>query len=66
MAMVKTIRKFNSHEEMRLAHLEGWQKLPIDEINHHAWQLVVDYRKMHDIQPHEPRLQRSVTSVRRA
>ncbi|MES2996266.1 MAG: hypothetical protein V4733_05585 [Verrucomicrobiota bacterium] len=63
--MVKTIRKFHSHEEMRLAHLQGWQKLTLDEINHHTWQLVVDYRKMHDIRPYEPRLQRTVTNFRR-
>jgi hypothetical protein len=66
MAMVRTIRKFKSHEELRLAHLQEWQKLPTEVINEHAWQLVVDYRKMHDIQPHEPRLQRHVEAVRRA
>jgi hypothetical protein len=35
-------------------------------INDNAWQMVVEYRVMFDIQPYEPRLQRHVTSVRRA
>ena len=63
--MEKVIRKFSSHEELRLAHLKGWQNLSTDEINHHAWQLVIEYRELHDIQPHEPRLQRHVTSLRK-
>ncbi len=65
MAIARTIRKFASHEEMRVAHLRDWQKLSTDTINDNAWQLVVDYRKMHDIQPHEPRLQRTLAVVRR-
>lgn len=66
MAIAKVIRKFSSFEEQRVAHLRGWQELSTDEINDQAWQLVIDYRKMHDIQPHEPRLQRHLAVVRKA
>ncbi len=64
--MEKIIRKFTSHEEMRLAHLRDCQKLSTDEINDLAWQMVVEYRQLHDFKPHEPRLQRNVTSVKRS
>lgn len=63
--MEKTIRKFTSHEEMRLAHIEGWQNLDLATRFSEAWGLVLTYREMHDIQPHEPRLQRTITNVRR-
>jgi len=63
--MVKTIRKFHSHEELRLQQLRDWQSMTIDEINDHAWQMVIEYRQMNEIEPHEPRLQRLATSVRR-
>lgn len=63
--MEKTIRKFTSHEEMRLHQLRTWQDVSTDMINDNAWQMVVEYREMFDIKPYEPRLQRHVTSVRR-
>jgi hypothetical protein len=66
MAIAKVIRKFESFEEMRLAHIQGWQELGTEAINEHAWQLVIDYRRRHDIRHHEPRMERRVTSVRRA
>lgn len=64
--MVKILRKFSSHEEMRIQQLRDWQQLTTEEINHHAWQMVIEYREMHNIEPHEPRLQRLVSSVRKA
>lgn len=64
--MEKIIRKFDNHEEMRLAHLRDCQKLSTDQINEIAWEMVVEYRQMHEIEPYEPRLQRHVTSVRRS
>ena len=64
--MVKTIRKFHSHEDLRTQQLRDWQRMTTDEINGQAWQMVVEYRQMHNIQPYEPRLQRLVTSVRKA
>lgn len=54
--MEKTIRKFTSHKEMRLAHIEGWQNLDLATRLSEAWGVVLTYREMHDIQPHEPRL----------
>ena len=64
--MEKIIRKFSSFDEMRLAHIEGWQKLEPAIRFSEAWGLVTTYRELHNIQPIEPRLQRTVTSVRRA
>jgi len=64
--MEKTIRKFSSHEEMRRFHIAGWQKLSPAVRLSEAWGLVTSYREMKNIQPYEPRLQRTVTSVRRA
>jgi len=66
MAMVKTIRKFSSFEEQRLAHIEGWQKLDSAVRFAEAWGLVIQYRQLKNIEPTEPRLQRTVTTVRRA
>jgi len=66
MPMEKVIRKFSSFDEMRRAHIEGWLQLGTEAINHHAWQLVIDYRRMHNIQPFELLMERRVTSVRRA
>ncbi len=60
------VRRFDSFDDMRLAHLRDCQRLSTDEINDIAWQMVIEYRQMYDIQPHEPRLQRHVTSVRRS
>jgi|Laugresu1bdmlbdd_1035124.scaffolds.fasta_scaffold401548_1 hypothetical protein len=63
--MEKIIRKFSSHEEQRLFHIEGWQNLnPATRLTE-AWGLVINYRELHNIQPIEPRLQRTVTSIRR-
>lgn len=64
--MEKTIRKFSSHEEMRLHQLRTWQKMPTEVVNDNAWQMVVEYREMMNLQPYEPRLQRHVTAVRRS
>ena len=64
--MEKTIRKFASHDEMRLAHIEGWQKLSPAIRLSEAWGLVTSYREMKRIEPYEPRLQRTITSIRRA
>jgi len=61
--MEKKIRKFNSHEELRLTHIEEWQKLSPAIRMSEAWGLVTNYREMHNIHPIEPRLQRTVTSV---
>lgn len=54
--MEKIIRKFNSHEEMRLHQLREWQKMPVEAIMDHAWEMVVEYREMINLQPHNPRL----------
>ena len=64
--MKQNIRKFENHDQMRLAHLRDCQNLSTDRINDIAWKMVVEYRRMHDIKPHEPRLQRHVASVRRS
>lgn len=64
--MEKTIRKFTSHEDLRLFQLKTWQQQPTEVINDNAWQMVVEYREMMDIKPYEPRLQRHVTAVRRS
>ncbi len=66
MAMVKTIRKFSSFEEQRLAHIEDWQKLDSATRFAEAWGLVIQYHQLKNIEPTEPRLQRTVTAVRRA
>jgi hypothetical protein len=66
MPMGKVIRKFSSFEEVRVAHFRGWQESGIEVINEPAWQLVIDYRKRHDIQPYEPVMERRVRFVRRA
>lgn len=63
--MVKVLRKFTSHEEMRVQQLQDCQRLTTDEMNYYAWQMVIDYREMHGIEPYEPRLQRHITSVRK-
>ena len=66
MPIEKVIRKFSSFEEMRRTHIEGWQRLGTESVNDHAWQLVIDFRKMHEIHPYVPVMERMITSVRRA
>jgi hypothetical protein len=62
-----TIRKFTSHEEMRCYQVREWQKLSGAARRKAAWELVTDYWcAMKGMHPDELRLQRSVTSVRRA
>ncbi len=63
--MVKVLRKFSSHEEMRVQQLRDCQRLTTDEINNYAWRMVIEYREMHDIEPYEPRLQRHISSLRK-
>jgi hypothetical protein len=66
MAIAKVIRKFESFEDMRLAHIAGWQVLDSATRFSEAWNLVVQYRQLKNLHPFEPRLQRTVTVVRRA
>lgn len=62
-----TIRKFNSHEEMRCQQVKDWQALSGSARGKAAWELVTDYWcGMKGKHPDELRLQRSVTSIRRA
>ncbi len=63
--MVKILRKFSSFEEQRMFHIEYWQMLDSATRFTEAWKLVLYYREHHQIEPIEPRLQRTVTTVRR-
>lgn len=61
-----TIRKFSSFEEQRRDQIRQWQQLPASTRAAAVWQMVVEYSRQQGISEHELRLQRSVTSVRRA
>jgi hypothetical protein len=61
-----TIRKFNSHEELRCQQVRDWQMLSGEERRKAAWELVTDYWiGMKEKHPDELRLQRSVTKLTR-
>jgi hypothetical protein len=61
-----TIRKFQSHEELRRQQVKDWQALSGAKRREAAWELVVDYWVgMKGLHPDELRLQRSVTKLTR-
>lgn len=61
-----TIRKFTSHESMRREQIRQWQQLPASARADAVWQMVIVHSRQQGISEHELRLQRSITSVRRA
>jgi len=61
-----TIRKFSSFEEQRRDQIRQWQQLPASARADAVWQMVLEYSRQQGIHEDELRLQRSVTSVRRA
>lgn len=63
--MIRTIKRYDSHEALREDQLRHWQSMSPAARMDAAWQLVVDYRRHHDLQPHEPRLEKRITSVRK-
>ena len=60
------VKKFTSFDEQRTWQVKEWQKLSGADRRKAAWELVYDYWVgMKGMNPHELRLQRSVTHVRR-
>jgi hypothetical protein len=61
-----TVQKFSSFEDMRRAHVREWQKQSGAVRRAAAWELVVEAWEHKKRDPNELRLQRSITSVRKA
>ena len=61
-----TVKKFTSHEDLRTYGIKEWQKLSGAARRKAAWELVEDYWvNKKGKQPHELRLQRTITSIQR-
>ena len=60
-----SVRRFSSAAEADLHDLEFWMQIPEDERPLQVWRLSLEQWQLAGHPPHEPRLHRSVTSVRR-
>jgi hypothetical protein len=60
-----TARKFRSHAEAEAADLEFWRQVPVDARATAVWRLTEEAYRLANLFPDEPRLRRSVESVRR-
>lgn len=60
------MRKFSSLEDMRTTQIADWQRLAPAARRQAAWEMVVDAWELKKRNSDELRLQRSITSVRKA
>jgi hypothetical protein len=62
-----TVKKFTSHEDLRVYGIKQWQIESGAARRQAAWELVYDYWiGMKKLKPDELRLQRTVTKIQRA
>ena len=60
-----TVRRFATAADADRADLDFWRQMSDAERVLHAWRLSIELWQLQGHRPHEPRLHRSVASVRR-